>query len=149
MRNLLLFGLLIFSSVSLAASIKYRLSTPKPQDHYFQVEMELDGFKEKELLVKMPVWAPGSYLVREFAKNLNQVLATDENGSPLLTEKIDKNTWKISKGKAKTVKVNYEVYAFELSVRTSFFGCNAWLCESEWRVYVCRRLQRTFWSGLG
>ena len=120
MRNLLLFGLLIFSSVSLAASIKYRLSTPKPQDHYFQVEMELDGFKEKELLVKMPVWAPGSYLVREFAKNLNQVLATDENGSPLLTEKIDKNTWKISKGKAKTVKVNYEVYAFELSVRTSF-----------------------------
>ena len=120
MRNLLLFGLLIFSSVSLAASIKYRLSTPKPQDHYFQVEMELDGFKEKELLVKMPVWAPGSYLVREFAKNLNQVLATNENGSPLLTEKIDKNTWKISKGKAKTVKVNYEVYAFELSVRTSF-----------------------------
>lgn len=114
----ILFISLSFST--LASSIKYKLSTPKPQDHYFQVEMELEGFKEKELLVKMPVWAPGSYLVREFAKNLNLVTATDSEGKIVEVEKITKNTWKIKKGKSKKVIVKYEVYAFELSVRTSF-----------------------------
>jgi len=121
MKQLVLFLFTIILSVhSFGASIRYNLSTPKPQDHYFQVAMELDGFKEKELLVKMPVWAPGSYLVREFSKNLNLVTATDDKGNKVEVEKISKNTWKIKKGKAGKVTVHYEVYAFELSVRTSF-----------------------------
>ncbi len=100
--------------------IGYKLSMPKPQNHYYKVEMSLSGFKEKELTVKMPVWAPGSYLVREFAKNVDLVKAFDEKGSPLKVAKTSKNAWKIQKGQAKSVRVVYEVYAFELSVRTSF-----------------------------
>jgi predicted metalloprotease with PDZ domain len=92
----------------------------KPQNHYFEVEMELKDFKEKELTVKMPVWAPGSYLIREFSKNVNLVRAFDENNNPLKVSKTSKNAWLIVKGKAKKVRVNYEVYSFELSVRTSF-----------------------------
>jgi predicted metalloprotease with PDZ domain len=68
----------------------------------------------------MPVWAPGSYLVREFARNVDLVKAFDENNNAIEVTKCDKNTWKISKGKAKKITVKYEVYAFELSVRTSF-----------------------------
>jgi len=82
--------------------------------------MELNNFKEKELNVKMPIWAPGSYLAREFAKNLNLVTAKDENGKLLQVKKTDKNTWNVQKGKAKKVTVSYDVYAFELTVRTSF-----------------------------
>lgn len=104
----------------MAQQITYKLAMPKPQDHYFQVEMELKDFKEKSIEIKMPVWAPGSYLVREFAKNVNMVYAFDENGKALKVQKKTKNTWSIDKGKAKSVKVNYEVYAFELTVRTSF-----------------------------
>lgn len=92
----------------------------KPQNHYFEVEMELQNFKQTELTVKLPVWAPGSYLVREFSKNVNLLKAYDENGKELPVAKTTKNAWKISKGKAKKVSVKYEVYAFELSVRTSF-----------------------------
>lgn len=92
----------------------------KPQNHYFQVEMELSNFSEKELEIKMPVWAPGSYLVREFAKNVDLVKAFDEAGKALTVNKISKNTWTIAKGKSKKVIVRYEVYSFELSVRTSF-----------------------------
>ena len=110
----------IISFASFGGSIKYNLSMPKPQNHYFHVEMELDGFKEKELNVKMPIWAPGSYLAREFAKNVNLVKAFDANGNALEVKKTNKNTWCIKKGKAKSIKVNYEVYAFELTVRTSF-----------------------------
>lgn len=103
-----------------AQNIKYNLKMPKPQNHYFNVEMELDGFKEKELNVKMPIWAPGSYLAREFAKHVNLVKAFDGNGNALEVVKTNKNTWCVKKGKAKKVVVKYEVYSFELTVRTSF-----------------------------
>jgi predicted metalloprotease with PDZ domain len=103
-----------------AQEISYKLSMPKPQNHYFEVEMFLSNFKDKQLDIKMPVWAPGSYLVREFAKNVNLVKAYDEGGNELKVSKKSKNTWSIAKGKAKKVTVKYEVYAFELSVRTSF-----------------------------
>ncbi|MES2589209.1 MAG: peptidase M61 [Bacteroidota bacterium] len=101
-------------------SISYTLRMPKPQNHYFEVEMLISDFKENELEVKMPVWAPGSYLVREFSKNVNLVKAFDENGKVLDVVKKTKNAWIVKKGSAKKVKVNYEVYSFELSVRTSF-----------------------------
>lgn len=110
----------LVSFTSFGGTIKYNLSMPKPQNHYFHVEMELDGFKEKELKVKMPIWAPGSYLAREFAKNVNLVKAFDESGKEISVQKIDKNTWSIKKGKTKSITVKYEVYAFELTVRTSF-----------------------------
>ena len=93
---------------------------PKPQNHYFEVEMEIQGVSDKTFEIKMPVWAPGSYLVRDFSKNVNLVKAYNEKGESLSVEKTTKNAWKINKGNAKKVKVNYEVYAFELTVRTSF-----------------------------
>ena len=101
-------------------SARYELRMTKPQNHYFEVTMFLKDLKEKEVLVKMPVWAPGSYLVREFSKNVNQVRATDEKGNPLKVVKVSKNGWNIIRNDAKEIKVNYEVYSFELSVRTSF-----------------------------
>ena len=113
-------ALSIISFTSFGQSIKYNLKMPKPQNHYFNIEMQLDGFKEKVLEVKMPVWSPGSYLAREFAKNVNLVKAYGDNNTPLEVKKTDKNTWKVIKGKSKNVTVKYEVYAFELSVRTSF-----------------------------
>jgi predicted metalloprotease with PDZ domain len=100
--------------------ISYQLGMPKPQNHYFKVQLTLSDFKEETIVVKMPVWAPGSYLVREFAKNVDLVKAFDENSKPLKVSKTSKNAWSIVKGKAKQVRINYDVYAFELSVRTSF-----------------------------
>ena len=100
--------------------INYNLRMSKPQNHYFEVEMEIQGIADKTVEIKMPVWAPGSYLVRDFSKNVNLIKAFNEKGESLIVEKTNKNTWKINKGNAKKVKVNYEVYSFELTVRTSF-----------------------------
>ena len=101
-------------------TVKYYLSMPKPQNHYFHVEMVLEGFDEKIIDVSLPVWAPGSYLVREFAKNINLVTATNDSGRALKVQKKKKNTWSITKGKSSEIRIAYDVYAFELSVRTSF-----------------------------
>ena len=112
---------LINSVLLFGQKINYKLKMPNPQSHYFEVEMILEGFKEKQLEIKMPVWAPGSYLVREFSKNVNQVLAFDENKVAIKTVKTAKNTWQLQNAlKGKRISITYQVYAFELSVRTSF-----------------------------
>ena len=120
MKFSLTFLIFITGSMIYAQSEDYKLSMPKPQNHYYHVEMELKDFNEKEIEISLPVWAPGSYLVREFSKNVNLVKAFDENGNPLEIKKQRKNSWTIHKAKHKKVIVKYEVYAFELSVRTSF-----------------------------
>jgi predicted metalloprotease with PDZ domain len=120
MKSVLLLLSLGIAGIVNAQKIHYDLRMSKPQNHYFEVEMEISEFKAGDLTVKMPVWSPGSYLVREFSKNVNLVHAFDEKGAELKVAKSAKNAWKISAGKAKKVKVQYEVYAFELSVRTSF-----------------------------
>ncbi|MBK9591970.1 MAG: hypothetical protein IPO32_10830 [Crocinitomicaceae bacterium] len=68
----------------------------------------------------MPAWAPGSYLIREFSKNVNMVYAKDEKGVSREVKKLTKNSWQINTKDAKSIAITYDVYAFELSVRTSF-----------------------------
>jgi predicted metalloprotease with PDZ domain len=68
----------------------------------------------------MPVWTPGSYLVREFARNVEEFSAVDGSGAPLEWSKISKNLWRIRSKRASRLRLNYRVYAFERSVRTSF-----------------------------
>ncbi|RDC65158.1 M61 family metallopeptidase [Adhaeribacter pallidiroseus] len=103
------------------AKVNYTLSMPEPQTHYFTVELIFDNPGKEYLDVKMPVWTPGSYLVREYAKNVEAFTATAGN-QPIRFEKITKNTWRVYAAKAPQVKVTYQVYAFELTVRTSFLN---------------------------
>ena len=105
-------------------TLRYTLAMPAPQTHYFQVKMELGGFPADYTDVKMPVWAPGSYLVREYAKNVEGLQARSANGQALAVEKINKNTWRVRHPKQANFQVSYRVYAFELSVRTSFIDAD-------------------------
>jgi predicted metalloprotease with PDZ domain len=108
------------NTATFGAKISYTLKMPRPQNHYFQVEMQVEQVKQKTATVKLPVWAPGSYLVREFSRHLNQVKAYSLQGAVLPVTKKTKNAWEVDlKGQTSFV-LKYEVYAFELSVRTSF-----------------------------
>ena len=116
----LLLSIVYYSLGSFAAQVDYELSMKNPNSHYFEVQMNVSEVKGKCLSIKMPVWAPGSYLVREFAKSVNLVKAKDGKGNELEVVKDNKNTWCVITKGAKNITINYEVYAFELSVRTSF-----------------------------
>jgi predicted metalloprotease with PDZ domain len=67
----------------------------------------------------MPVWAPGSYLIREFSKNVEK-FQVFSNQKEIKTTQVNKNTWRIFSNNASNIKVSYLVYANELSVRNSF-----------------------------
>jgi len=121
---LVIFLCLTHGVAALAAELRYTLSMPEPHTHYFHVEAELSGVKKNYVDFTMPVWAPGSYLVREFAKNVEGFKAVNKAGEPLRTEKIDKNTWRVYSNKADLIRVSYDVYAYEMSVRTSFLDAS-------------------------
>ena len=124
MKQICLVVLVVFLDLnwSLAAdeNIEYVLKMTEPQTHYFQVEMRLKNFKSDQLDLKMPVWAPGSYLVREFSKNVESFSVKNISGEPLVSHKVSKNTWRIFKNNQEDIVVTYKIYAFEASVRTSF-----------------------------
>jgi len=95
-----------------APEIKYRVSFPEPHTHYAEVSIELSGLKEQVLDVRMPSWTPGSYLLREFAKSVEQVTAESE-GKKVNYRRTDKNTWQFSVKGLKSLIIKYKVYAFE------------------------------------
>ena len=100
-------------------AIRYSVSFPAPETHYMDVTATVPtgGLRNVELM--MAVWTPGSYLVREYQRNLERVTASGA-GRPLAVEKSAKNRWRITTGGASTVNVSYRVFAHEMSVRTNW-----------------------------
>lgn len=105
--------------------VSYTVSMSKPWTHLLEVEMRIKSAKmpDKSEIV-MPVWTPGSYLVREYARHVQDFVAKDTSGNVLNWAKVNKNNWQIdSKGLAEFV-VSYKVYANELTVRTNELNDN-------------------------
>lgn len=99
--------------------IGFEVSFKEPQAHYAEVQMNISGLAKDYVDVKMPVWTPGSYLVREFEKSVEEFKAS-AGGKAVKVEKVRKNTWRIFSAKAANIQISYRVYAFEISVRTPF-----------------------------
>lgn len=116
-------GLVILLSLGMTArsqvKVGFEVSFKEPQAHYVEMEMTISGLAKDYVDVKMPVWAPGSYLVREFAKSVEDFSAT-AGGKPVKFEKVRKNAWRVYSAKSNSIKIKYRVYGFEVSVRTPF-----------------------------
>ena len=68
----------------------------------------------------LPTWIPGSYLIREFSKHIEAVKAYDEDGRQLQIKKTEKNTWRLFNTDFEFITVEYDVYAYDLSVRGAY-----------------------------
>lgn len=102
-----------------AVQISYTVTFPEAQAHYANVEMNISGLNQNSLNVKMPVWTPGSYLVREFSKNVES-FSVMSNDKMLTAQKTRKNCWHVNTAGVSSITIKYRVYCFEISVRTSF-----------------------------
>jgi len=100
--------------------IRYTLSFPAPHTNYFEVSAVVPTDRRPEVELMMAVWTPGSYLIREYSRNVESVTASGQGGRALTIEKSDKNRWRITTGGAPAVTVKYRVYAREMSVRTNW-----------------------------
>lgn len=101
-----------------SAPLEYAVSIPDPASQYVHVAMAVDAPRGRKTRVAMPAWAPGSYLVRDFAKHVYDVRATDGRGRALPVSRIDKQTWEVDH-RGRDFTITYLVFAAEVSVRTS------------------------------
>lgn len=110
---------LALSPALAAPPVRYHLSFPAPQTHYVEVEATVPTGGREAVELMMPVWTPGSYLVREYARHVEDVVAQGKGG-PLPVTKVAKNRWRVGTGGADPVRVRYRVYGREMSVRTNW-----------------------------
>lgn len=105
---------------SAAPEIAYTVSMTKPWTHLLEVEMSLKlAGRPDSIELKMPVWTPGSYLVREYARHVQDLAVKSASGGTLAWRKTNKNTWQVDTKGVKEIVVSYSVYSNELTVRTN------------------------------
>ena len=90
--------------------IEYAVDLSDRHAHLYRVEARFQR-PAGEVLLRLPVWTPGSYLVREFQRHLQDLRCSDEDGRPLAVRKVDKSTWSVQPGAARTIIASYQVYA--------------------------------------
>lgn len=100
--------------------IRYTLSFPAPHTHYVEVTATVPTGRRQDVDLMMAVWTPGSYLVREYARNVEALSAVGVNGRVLDVDKSKKNHWRVATGGAPTITLKYRVYCREMSVRTNW-----------------------------
>ncbi len=105
------------------ANISYQFDFARFLEHLVDVSLTFTADTDAPSLW-LPAWIPGSYLMREFARNITAVhyrIMDDERSEVYRAIKTDKNTWQLSHAKAgQVVDVSYEVYCYDLSVRTAY-----------------------------
>ena len=106
------------TKLALGSGIHYRLEMASLQAHLFKVTLTIAAPAAQQEL-QLPVWIPGSYLIREFSKNL-QNLQLRQNKRLLATTQLNKARWQVDCDPALPLEVQYEVYASDHSVRTAW-----------------------------
>ena len=98
--------------------IRYTIVPKQPAAHLFEVTVTVADPDPAGQSFMLPVWIPGSYMVREFARNIVTLRAFNEAGRKVRVEKTDKHTWRAAPVEGE-LTLRYEVYAWDLSVRAA------------------------------
>ena len=100
-----------------AAPLHYRIIPIRPAAHLFEVTLTIAKPATTGQRVILPAWIPGSYMIREFARNIVTIDAACR-GKSVALEKLDKHTWAAAPCSG-PLTVRCEIYAWDLSVRTA------------------------------
>jgi len=104
--------------------LAFLLDVTRPADHRIRVRLEFDladlPSRSEAVELFLPVWTPGSYLVREYARHLERFEVRDEGGVAIAWTKVSKSRFRLAPvGSVARLRISYEVYAHELTVRTA------------------------------
>ncbi|MDO6693418.1 PDZ domain-containing protein [Aliiglaciecola sp. 3_MG-2023] len=99
--------------------VHYSVTVDSIAGHTFKIVQTINITDQGNIKFKLPAWIPGSYMIRDFAKNVVSLKAYDDDLQSLKIEKLDKQSWQVTPGKGK-VHIESIVYAFDLSVRSAY-----------------------------
>lgn len=99
-------------------NILYTIRPSHPEAHIYTISCTVKTPEPTGQQFRLPAWIPGSYMIRDFAKNIIRFKASDKNGIKLKVTKLNKSLWQIQASNTE-VTVEYDVYAWDLSVRSA------------------------------
>lgn len=103
----------------MSAAIRYTIVPSHPEAHLFRVTCTVAEPDPQGQRLSLPAWIPGSYMIREFSRNIVTIRA-EAGGKAVRLTKLDKHTWQAARVPAgRALTVEYEVYAWDLSVRAA------------------------------
>lgn len=100
--------------------VTYTLRPGDARKHVFHVTCRIEAPAKHGQRVSLPAWIPGSYLIRDFARQLIMQGGRDDSGADVAVERVDKQTWQFAPC-AGPLEVRYEVYARDASVRAAYY----------------------------
>lgn len=132
-KNILI-GMLILSAIGIHSPsvksqqpmpqpdpVQYRLSFRQAATHRVEIEASIPTDGAKSIRLMMPVWTPGSYLIREYARHVESISARNSTSNQALKiRKLDKNHWQVDCEGVQEVVVDYVLYGREMGVRTNW-----------------------------
>lgn len=98
--------------------LHYQIEFDEYRQHLIHVTLRF--LAQPTQILSLPTWIPGSYLIREFAKHIESMKAYDEAGRQLKITKFEKNQWRLYNTDYELITVEYDVYAYDLSVRGAY-----------------------------
>ena len=98
--------------------VHYRVEVLDVTRHLFQVTLRVPRPQATQVL-ELPVWIPGSYLVREFARHVHRISA-QQGKRPCTLTQVDKCSWSVQAQEDTPLTVTLQVHAHDASVRTAW-----------------------------
>ena len=102
----------------MSTPVLYTIQAVQPAAHLFEVSLRLAEPDPAGQVFSLPAWIPGSYMIREFARNIVS-LSAEAGGKAIPATKLDKHSWQLPAGTQGPVILRYTVYAWDLSVRSA------------------------------
>ncbi len=100
-------------------SLHYQIECFDPHAHLFRIKLDIQAVTGKQQTLSLPTWIPGSYLIRDFAKHIVEIKASDTSGHEVDLIPNGLSSWDFQS--QTPITVEYSVYAWDLSVRKAHF----------------------------
>lgn len=100
-------------------TLTYHIVPENLSEHVFNVKLSIPASQHKVIHLTLPAWIPGSYMIRDFSKNIHSIEAVSPSKEKQSIKQVDKQTWRVENA-AHGLEVTYQVYAFDLSVRGAY-----------------------------
>jgi predicted metalloprotease with PDZ domain len=118
--NFIIGGIVLLTSDGVeGALVEYTIRFSQAKNHYADIELRCETGGQPQFELMMPTWTPGSYLIREYARHVETISASDPDGAELSVSRSRKNRWLVKCGSSKSVVVKYRLYCNEMTVRTN------------------------------
>ncbi len=127
------------------SSVNYQITPVNVNNHLFLVSVDFNTEVGQSYTLSLPAWLPGSYMIRDFSKNLIELSAKDKKNTEIELARVDKQTWQFC-AQSEHATLSYYVHAFDLSVRTAYLdsqrgffnGSSTFLCVEQLASLPCQ-----------